>query len=182
MRNLGVWKFAAMILGGALFTITPLYADTSHGPSLTNMAENFGSSIVKAPGEVFLDVSDYYADDLAVGLFTKSDVPTEMGPGPSEWRHELIGFFMVQPNCLHGRRDYEIWVSKKTGGVFESMGESYRIVPPEPGQCRYITSPAPNSGQTPPAGSPITAAESSTLLLLTLGLATVSGFAVLAKK
>ena len=202
-------KLALLVLVVALFSVAPVFADSTDSFSFTGTLGNIGPSDTFTSGGVSVTLTGYSAPGVTSNLFAKNEGPTEFGVGlASGDDHEIAGNFTLQIDLqqvlalhpssvaigissLQTGETYQIWGSNTAGtpGTLLATGQSattFSLTNDQ--QYRYITIASPD-GSSVLLDSLVAAVPSSTstpepssAALLLFGLAGLAGIGVLAKK
>jgi hypothetical protein len=200
-------KLALLVLVVGLFSVAPVFADSSDSFTFTSTLGNIGTSDTFTSGGVSLTLTGYSAPGVTSDLSAKNEGPTEFGVGmASGTDHEIAGSLTLQVDLqqilalhpssitlgissLQAGETYQIWGSNTAGtpGTLLASNQSGTTFNLTNDQFRFITISSPNAsvlldGLVATVPSSTSTPEPSSAALLLVGLAGLAGVGLLAKK
>ena len=200
-------KLALLVLVVGLFSVVPVFADSTDSFTFTGTLGNVGPTETVTSGGASLTVTGYSAAGVPSNLFAKNEGPTEFGLGMASGAdHEIAGsltlqvdlqqILALQPSSitigissLQAGETYQIWGSHAAGTpvtllASNQSGTTFNLTND---QFRFITISSPNASvlldslvATVPSSTSTPEPGSGVLLLF--GLAGLAGIGALAKK
>ena len=200
-------KLVLLVLVVGLFSVAPVFADSTGTFTFTGTLGNIGPSDTFTSGGVSLTLTGYSAPGVTSNLFAKNEGPTEFGVGmASGTDREIAGSLTLQVDLqqilalhpssitlgissLQPGETYQIWGSNTAGtpGTLLASNQSGTTFNLSSDQFRYITIASPNASVlldslVANVSSSTSTPEPSSAALLLVGLAGLAGIGLLAKK